>query len=162
MPSKHKYKCLNLECPGPGNKNYTGLFVVMNAPTPCCPACGCSKVEDWGDSVEREGWCRTQNAAPGTWDNIKHDDRTFRRIADQYSLTDMSNKDGKPIRVPKEVPADAPKINYNGMEVPQVDGKGACINMPGMAQKLQGTWTGAGTPSRMLKGMTNVVAEHKG
>lgn len=156
MPAKHKYRCRNQFCS-------IALFVAMNAPTPTCPKCGSMKVEDDGDTTFDLGHTQTGGGVINSESRrvLQHDDRTLSRIADQYGVTDMSNKDGKPIRVPKEASSDAPKINYNGMEVPMVGGKGACVNMPGMAQKLTGTWTG-GTSSAMLKSMTNVTAEHKG
>lgn len=159
MPARHRYKCLNMECPGPPRKACTGLFIAMNAPTPECPACGSTKLEDWGGDPGREGWCMARNAAPGASSDLKHDDRTLRRIADRHGLTNMSNAGGKPVRQ-AATPADGPKINYNGIDVPMVGEKGACVNVPSMARPLEGTWKGAGTPSKMLKGMTNVVAEH--
>lgn len=164
MPAKHKYKCLNDNCSGsPRGIAYTGYFCATNAPTPVCPACGGMKLFDCGITHGHEGWIKTARAAPGVAAVIKHDDRTLRRIADRHGLTNMSNKDGKPIRLPKEVAADGPKHSFNGIDVPiAAKETGGCINLPGMAQPLTGTWSGAGTPSKMLKGMTNVVAEHKG
>lgn len=175
MPAKRKYRCLNPDCPGSGKRSCTGLFVAMNAPSPECPACGSMKLADWGEEPHgREGWCVTRAAAPGVADLVKHDDRTFRRIADRHGLTNMSNKDGKAIRVPKDVATGGPTHNFNGIEVPvAAKDQGGCINVPSMAQKLEGAWSGAGTPLAAMdkitptttkpnfQHMTNVVGVHK-
>lgn len=158
MPQRHRYKCLNPNCPSMTRSTRPLTFSAMNSPMPCCPQCGGRRLEDWGEDI---------NVMGGASDNTKNSDNNFRRIADQYGLTDMNNKDGQAVKRHKPAPAaksNEPTVKVGGIDVPMsLAGSAGCANIPGMAQSLKAQ-IGAGSPSNspMMKQMTRVAAEHKG
>lgn len=158
---KHKYKCLNENCPGSGKRGCTGLFIA-DAMLPECPACGSLKLEDWGDAIGREGWIRVSSNSygdPGASQGIDHE---LRKIADRHGLTDMSNKDGKPIRGAPQANMTGPTQKFAGIDIPMDAAGGACISLPQLAQPLKEKLGINNNASPMLGSMTKVVAEHKG
>lgn len=161
MPEKHRYKCRNQNCTPPSGLNHTGLFAAMNSPTPACPACESIKVEDWGSTDRPMGWIKTQRAAPDAAWKAKNSDQNFRRIADRYGMTDMSNKDGKAVKAHKS-DNSGPTVNLGGIPVPLSATGGACVNIPSMSQPIkQGSVARSKTDSNMLKSMTSVIAKHQ-
>lgn len=164
MPAKHKYKCLNPNCSGPGNRSHTDLFSAMNSPMPECPSCGGRRLEDWGECVEREGWIRITTAGPTNFDTVKRSDNNLRRVADRYGLTDMNNKDGQAVkRSPTPSAAPGPMVNVGGYQVPaSVAASGGCMTIPGIGVPMKTEINKAEVKSSpMMKRMTRVVAEHK-
>jgi len=160
MPHLRRYKCLNQECVGAASLSYTHIFVAFNDRA-VCPSCESIKLEDWGESRSRkEGWERVQGAVTS---HLKQSDANLRRVAERYGMTDMSNKDGKGVKVNQSAQQQTgPTVNVGGVPVPiPAAASGACINMPNMAKTLTGSWSGA-KEGNMLKGMTNVVGRHDG
>lgn len=103
-----------------------------------------------------------QRAAPDASWKAKNSDQNFRRIADRYGMTDMSNKDGKAIKAPS-ANTSGPSVNFGGMQVPMdAAASGACVNMPSMAKPLAQSSAIRHKPdSNMLKNLTSVVAKHQ-
>ena len=85
MASICRYKCLNPQCPGPGNKNYTNIFGAMNNDAKC-PACGTLKLENWGAGSSL-GWQKIVAANVHT-----HDMSAFKRTND--SIQQMADQGG--------------------------------------------------------------------
>lgn len=109
MPSRHRYKCLNPDCPSLLSKARSLTFITMNSPQPTCPMCGCIKLEDWGEAVE-------MNVGSGS---VKRIDNTLNGLAKSYGMTDITNKDGGPAKTHK-IPEQGKygTKNYFGVDVP--------------------------------------------
>jgi hypothetical protein len=155
MPARHRYKCLNPNCPSMTDKRKPMTFDAMNSPMPTCPHCASRRVQDWGEAINHMG---------GLSDNTKNSDRNFRNVADRYGLTNMDNKDGRAVKRPHvSPPTQGPSVKIGGIEVPAGMAAGAaCVNLPGMAQKIpQATAPRSAPKSPMMKQMTRVVGEHK-
>jgi hypothetical protein len=155
MPSRHRYKCLNHNCPTYTDKNKSLTFVAMNSPMPTCPHCSCIKLEDCGEAM---------NIMGGLSANSQNSDSNFRRIADRYGLSDMNNKDGQAVKRSAPEPVGGATVSIGGYQVPLASAaSGACAHMPGMSVPMKAAvGQGSSKPSSMMKGMTRVVAEHKG
>lgn len=134
----------------------------MNSPTPACPACGSIRLEDQGEHKPYSPMISTGQSK----ERAKNTDDNFRRVADRYGLTDMNNKDGQAVKRSAPPPIVAgPTVNIGGYQVPLSQaGAGACVNMPGMAQKIPSNPNASikksGSMSKMMQ-MTRPVAEHK-
>lgn len=140
------------------------MFVAMNSPPPACPKCGSVKVEDFGVTTFDLGKTLRSNFGISSSDSAaKQSDKNLRRIADRYELTDMNNKDGQAVkRAAPAAPASGRVTSIGGYQVPESAAAG-CHRLPVTAKlkgpQIQGTNM---NKSPMLKGMTRVVAEHKG
>ncbi len=155
MPARHRYKCLNPNCPSMTRKTKSMTFDAMNSPMPECPHCGSRRLEDWGVAV---------NVMGGLSDNSKNSDQNFRRIADRYGLSDMSNKDGQAAKRPAPAPkSNEPTVKVGGLDIPaSVAGSGGCVNLPHMAKPMKAQiGTAHANPISSLRGMTQIAAEHK-
>lgn len=165
MPSRHRYKCLNPDCPSMTDARKSMTFVAMNSPHPNCPHCRCMKLEDWGEAINI-----------GVADSITHalnqgTDNNLQRIADRYGLSDMSNKDGQAVKRAAPTPAVDPKgdpaklVTVGGYQVSaDAAAVGGCVNMNNVTSPLSAK-IGEATPNKtspMMKQMTNVVAAHTG
>lgn len=166
MPERHEYQCLNPNCPSQTNTYRASTFIAMNDNAEC-PQCGAIKVADLG--IPKPAPEAPYVIGAQARSDIKNSDKNLRRVAERYGMTDMNNKDGMAVkRAPSSSPLVqmGPTVNVGGAQVP-IDAAigGACISLPGMAQKLKGTWSGAGSPNAgmpSMAGMTNVVGRHDG
>lgn len=165
MPSRHRYKCLNPDCTGAPSRNYTGLFSAMNNEA-ICPACESRKLQDWGETVEPEGWIPVRATQANNFSTVQASESNLRRIADRYGMTNISNKDGRPAKSWTPPPAvNGPTVSVKGVQVPYGHAvSGSCANLPQMAQPIpvKQTAPSAKGSSALLKKMTNIRAEHKG
>jgi hypothetical protein len=154
MPAKHRYRCLNPNCPSLTSKTASLTFVTMNSPQPTCPRCASIKLEDWGVAT---------NVMVGVDGGGKQSDANLRRIADRYGLTDMSNKDGRAVK--SAAPAAKGELGSitlpGGVQAP-VDYTPKCSHIPMSSTPLK-LEAGARFSGRARHSVpTNVVAEHKG
>lgn len=159
MPEKHKFKCLHQFC-------NVYMFVAMTSPQPKCPKCSSIKCEDFGPTTFDLGQCKESTHYPSVAaarDVNKRSDVNLRRVADRYGLTNMNNKDGQAVKRAAPAPAsNGPMTSVGGYQVP-ASATGGCHRLP-VTVKLAGPQIQESNPtnSKMLKGMTRVVAEHKG
>lgn len=158
MPLVHRYQCLNTLCPEPESKMHVkNQFRAFNN-NPVCPRCSGYKVHDMG--YEAGAVPGPIFAAPyvssGTGKSV---DATLRQQADQYGLTNMDNRDGKPIKGSTQNPHGYETKNYFGIDVPI----GPNITTVSGASNLKSSMKV--TPQGKLPGNrsipTQTVAEHR-
>lgn len=157
MPSKHRYKCLNPNCPGYTEKSRTPIFIAMNSPLPACPQCGCIKIEDWGEAM---------NPMIGGQGGAKQMDADMRSLADNLGMTNLSNKDGRAMKGGSQTAAkgEMGHIKLPGGVMAPVDFSPKCSNigLTSTPLKLQTGAAFSGKPSPGQSIPTRVVASHKG
>ena len=156
MPARHRYKCLNPDCPSMTDAAKDMTFVALNMPQPTCPHCAAIRLEDWGEAVNIMG-----GVSPAT----KSNDAGLRALAGRHGLTDMSNRGGKAVKSTSSPTAagSEPTVNVGGAAVPMsVAASAGCVNMPSMARKLTPPTGSANvTQGPKIGAMTRVVGEHK-
>lgn len=157
MPSKHRYKCLNPNCPGYTEKVRTPIFISMNSPQPTCPQCGSIKVEDWGEAI---------NPMIGGQGGARQMDADMRQLADNLGMTNMSNKDGKAMKGGSATDAkgEMGHIRLPGGVTAPVDYTPKCSNIGLTSEPLKlktgAAFAGKPTPGQSIP--TQVVAAYKG
>lgn len=166
MPHRREYQCLNEDCKSVTSPYMVNSFEAMNDKA-VCPHCDSIKLLDCGVAKEFDinkfGGAVIDSQAR---ENIKSSNANLKRIAERYGMSDMSNKDGRGVKAQPAAQQQptGPTTKVGGIDIP-LSAIGGCVNLPGMATPLKGTWSGAGTPQQgmpNMAGMTNVVGRHDG